>query len=243
MVTFATHSNSMTVRFASAALAMTFLSACSQGQKGRVVLTNEMDSVSYAIGADIGANFKRGKLDSVNIDAIAMGLRDGLDSATMMDQATLEQVVQGYMMKLQEKRMAEDQAKGEENRIAGETFLAENGKKAGMVTTESGLQYEVVTMGTGPKPTAQDQVSVHYTGTLIDGTKFDSSVDRGQPATFPVGGVIRGWVEGLQLMPVGSKWKLYIPSDLAYGPSGGPGGAIPANSTLIFDVELLEIVK
>jgi FKBP-type peptidyl-prolyl cis-trans isomerase FklB len=120
-------------------MAMTFLSACSQGQKGRVVLTNEMDSVSYAIGADIGANFKRGKLDSVNIDAIAMGRRDALDSATMMEQDILEQVVQGYMMKLQEKRMAEDQAKGEENRIAGETFLAENGKKAGvfMVSDEA----------------------------------------------------------------------------------------------------------
>jgi FKBP-type peptidyl-prolyl cis-trans isomerase FklB len=233
----------MTVRIVNAALAMTFLSACSQGQKGAVELKNEMDSVSYAIGADIGANFKRGKLDSVNIDAMSLGLRHGLDSNTMMDQATLEQVVQGYMMKLQERRMADEQAKGEENRVAGEAFLAENGKKPGVTTTESGLQYEVITMGKGAKPSASDQVKVHYTGTLIDGTKFDSSVDRGEPATFPVGGVIRGWVEALQLMPVGSKWKLYIPSDLAYGPSGGPGGAIPGNSALIFDVELLDIVK
>ncbi|HOZ39360.1 MAG TPA: FKBP-type peptidyl-prolyl cis-trans isomerase [Flavobacteriales bacterium] len=233
----------MTVRIVNAALAMTFLSACSQGQKGPVELKNEMDSVSYAIGADIGANFKRGKLDSVNIDAMALGLRHGLDSNTMMDQASLEQVVQGYMMKLQERRMAEEQVKGEENRVAGEAFLAENGKKPGVTTTESGLQYEVITMGTGAKPLASDQVKVHYTGTLIDGTKFDSSVDRGEPATFPVGGVIRGWVEAIQLMPVGSKWKLYIPSDLAYGPSGGPGGTIPGNSTLIFEVELLDIVK
>ena len=233
----------MTVRILNAALAMTFLSACSQGQKGPVELKNEMDSVSYAIGADIGANFKRGKLDSVNIDAIALGLRHGLDSNTMMDQAALEQVVQGYMMKLQERRMAEEQVKGEENRVAGEAFLAENGKKPGVTTTESGLQYEVITMGKGAKPVASDQVKVHYTGTLIDGTKFDSSVDRGEPATFPVGGVIRGWVEAIQLMPVGSKWKLFIPSDLAYGPSGGPGGTIPGNSTLIFEVELLDIVK
>ncbi|MBK9418507.1 MAG: FKBP-type peptidyl-prolyl cis-trans isomerase [Flavobacteriales bacterium] len=233
----------MTVRIVNAALAMTFLSACSQGQKGPVELKNEMDSVSYAIGADIGANFKRGKLDSVNIDAMALGLRHGLDSNTMMDQASLEQVVQGYMMKLQERRMAEEQVKGEENRVAGEAFLAENGKKPGVTTTESGLQYEVITMGKGAKPLASDQVKVHYTGTLIDGTKFDSSVDRGEPATFPVGGVIRGWVEAIQLMPVGSKWKLYIPSDLAYGPSGGPGGTIPGNSTLIFEVELLDIVK
>ncbi|MCU0319508.1 MAG: FKBP-type peptidyl-prolyl cis-trans isomerase [Flavobacteriales bacterium] len=202
-----------------------------------------MDSVSYAIGVDIGSNFKRGKMEDVNVDALSKGLRDGLDSNVMMDQALLEQVMQNYMQKLQEKRMAEEQAATEENRVKGEAFLAENGKKPGVTTTASGLQYEVVTMGTGPKPTASDKVTVHYTGTLIDGTKFDSSVDRGQPATFPVGGVIRGWVEALQLMPVGSKWKLYIPSDLAYGPSGGPGGSIPGNSTLIFDVELLEIAK
>ncbi|MEZ4755683.1 MAG: FKBP-type peptidyl-prolyl cis-trans isomerase [Flavobacteriales bacterium] len=233
----------MNTRIFSAALAITLLSACSQGQKGPVTLTNEMDSVSYAIGVDIGSNFKRGKMEDVNVDALAKGLQDGLDSNAMMDQALLEQVMQGYMQKLQEKRMAEEQAANEENRVKGEAFLAENGKKPGITTTASGLQYEVVTMGTGPKPTASDKVTVHYTGTLIDGTKFDSSVDRGQPATFPVGGVIRGWVEALQLMPVGSKWKLYIPSDLAYGPSGGPGGAIPGNSTLIFDVELLEIAK
>jgi FKBP-type peptidyl-prolyl cis-trans isomerase len=233
----------MNTRIFSVALAITLLSACSQGQKGPVTLTNEMDSVSYAIGVDIGSNFKRGKMEDVNVDALSKGLRDGLDSNVMMDQALLEQVMQNYMQKLQEKRMAEEQAATEENRVKGEAFLAENGKKPGVTTTASGLQYEVVTMGTGPKPTASDKVTVHYTGTLIDGTKFDSSVDRGQPATFPVGGVIRGWVEALQLMPVGSKWKLYIPSDLAYGPSGGPGGSIPGNSTLIFDVELLEIAK
>lgn len=233
----------MNTRILSVALAITVLSACSQGQKGPVTLSNEMDSVSYAIGVDIGSNFKRGKMEDVNVDALSMGLRDGLDSNVMMDQALLEQVMQNYMQKLQEKRMAEEQAATEENRLKGEAFLAENGKKPGVTTTSSGLQYEVVSMGNGPKPTASDKVTVHYTGTLIDGTKFDSSVDRGQPATFPVGGVIRGWVEALQLMPVGSKWKLYIPSDLAYGPSGGPGGSIPGNSTLIFDVELLEIAK
>lgn len=233
----------MNTRIFSVALAITLLSACSQGQKGPVTLTTEMDSVSYAIGVDIGSNFKRGKMEDVNVDALSKGLRDGLDSNVMMDQALLEQVMQNYMQKLQEKRMAEEQAATEENRVKGEAFLAENGKKPGITTTASGLQYEVVTMGTGPKPSATDKVTVHYTGTLIDGTKFDSSVDRGQPATFPVGGVIRGWVEALQLMPVGSKWKLYIPSDLAYGPSGGPGGSIPGNSTLIFDVELLEIAK
>lgn len=233
----------MTIRITTAALAMTVLSACSQGQKGRVTLVNEMDSVSYAIGADIGANFKRSKLDSVNLEAMKMGLRDGLDSASMMDDETLQMVVQGYMMKMQQERMAEEAKAGEANRVAGEEYLAKNGKRKEVTTTESGLQYEVVTMGKGPKPTAESQVRVHYAGTLIDGTEFDSSYKRGEPAVFGVGQVIRGWVEGLQLMPVGSKWKLHIPSDLAYGPSGGPGGSIPPNSVLIFDVELLEIVQ
>jgi FKBP-type peptidyl-prolyl cis-trans isomerase len=233
----------MTIRITTAALAMTVLSACSQGQKGRVTLANEMDSVSYAIGADIGANFKRSKLDSVNLEAMKMGLRDGLDSASMMDDETLQMVVQGYMMKLQQERMAEEAKAGETNRVAGEEYLAKNGKRKEVTTTASGLQYEVVTMGTGPKPTAESQVRVHYAGTLIDGSEFDSSYKRGEPAVFGVGQVIRGWVEGLQLMPVGSKWKLHIPSDLAYGPSGGPGGSIPPNSVLIFDVELLEIVQ
>jgi len=233
----------MTVRITTAALAMTMLSACSQGQKGRVVLTNEIDSLSYAIGADIGANFKRSKLEDVNLDAMRMGLRDGLDSASIMDEETLQMVVQNYMMKLQQERMAEEAKQGEANRAAGEEYLAENGKRSGVMTTPSGLQYEVITMGTGPKPEASDRVKVHYRGTLVDGTEFDSSYKRGEPATFGVGQVIRGWVEGLQMMPAGSKWKLHIPSDLAYGPSGGPGGSIPPNSVLIFEVELLEVLK
>ncbi|MCW5898046.1 MAG: FKBP-type peptidyl-prolyl cis-trans isomerase [Flavobacteriales bacterium] len=202
-----------------------------------------MDSVSYAIGADIGANFKRNKLEGVNLEAMRDGLRDGLDSSVTMDEMVLQSVVQRYMMRMQEERQAEERKQGEENRVIGEEYLLANGKRAGVTTTESGLQYEVIKMGTGPKPTASDRVKVHYAGTLIDGTEFDSSVRRGEPAVFGVTQVIRGWVEALQLMPVGSKWKLHIPSDLAYGPSGGPGGAIPPNSVLIFEVELLEIVK
>ncbi|MFN3874508.1 MAG: FKBP-type peptidyl-prolyl cis-trans isomerase [Flavobacteriales bacterium] len=233
----------MTTRLATAIAAITLVTACSKGQKARVALTSQLDSVSYAIGCDIGANFKRNKLGDVNVAALSMGLADALDSAAMMDAKEVERVVQGYMMKLQEERMKEEQAKGEENRLAGERFLAENGKRKEVVTTSSGLQYEVIKMGSGAKPTANDQVKVHYTGTLIDGTEFDSSVRRGEPIVFPVGGVIRGWVEALQMMPVGSKWKLYIPSELGYGAQGAPGGKIPANSTLIFDVELLDIVK
>ena len=233
----------MTVRILSAALAMTAIRACSQGQKGRNnEMKTNMDSVSYAIRADIGANLKRSKMDSLNVDIMAVGLRDGLDSTVKIDEEKLRVVMEGFMAKMQGARQAEEMQKADGNRAAGEAYLAENAKRQGVVTTPSGLQYEVMTMGTGPKPTAADQVKVHYTGALVDGTVFDSSVERGEPAVFGVGQVIPGWVEGLQLMPTGSKWKLFIPSDLAYGPSGG-GGKIPGNSVLVFDVELLEIVK
>lgn len=199
--------------------------------------------MSYAIGVDIGSNFKRSNMENMNIDAMAQGLRDGLKESASMDEETIQDVVQGYMMKLQAERQAEDRAKGEANRQAGEAYLMENAKRQGVMSTPSGLQYEVIKMGTGPKPTETDRVRVHYTGTLIDGTEFDSSVKRGEPAVFGVTQVIRGWVEGLQLMPEGSKWKLHIPSDLAYGSSGAPGGTIPPNSVLVFEVELLEILK
>lgn len=233
----------MTIRLLSAALATTLLTACSQGQKDGVELKTQMDSVSYAIGTDIGSNFKRAKLENVNIDALAMGLRDGIDSVALMDPETARNVIQGYMMKLQEAKMAEEQAKAEENRIAGEKFLAENGKRKGVVTTASGLQYEVITMGKGPKPLQSDTVTVHYVGSLVDGTVFQSSIEMGRPMTHPVAQFVPGWTEALQLMPVGSKWKVFIPSDLGYGSASEPGSPIPANSTLIFELELLDIAK
>ncbi|MBK9149163.1 MAG: FKBP-type peptidyl-prolyl cis-trans isomerase [Flavobacteriales bacterium] len=223
--------------------ATAFITACSQGQKGRVALATEIDSVSYAIGADIGTNFKRNQLADVNVQALAMGLGDALDSSSLMPEDLVNKVVQGYMMKLQEAKMAEERVKGEENRVKGEQFLAENGKRKEVVTTSSGLQYEVITMGSGAKPTAEQQVKVHYHGTLIDGTVFDSSVDRGEPIVYQVNGFVRGWQEALQMMPIGSKWKLFIPSDLGYGSQSAPGGKIPANSTLIFDLELLDVVQ
>jgi len=233
----------MTVRFLSAALAMTFLSACSQGQKARnTEMKTTIDSVSYAIGADIGANLKRSKMDSLNVDIMAMGLQDGLDSAVKIDAEKLQAVMQGFMTRMQAKRQAEEQAAGEATRIAGEAYLAENGKREGVVTTPSGLQYEVITMGTGPKPTAANEVKVHYAGTLIDGTPFDSSIGK-EPIEYAVTGFVQGWQEALQMMPVGSKWKLAIPSDLGYGPTAGPGGRIPGNSVLLFELELLGIVK
>lgn len=229
----------MTTRIITAFVAATTFAACTQGQKGRVQLQNEMDSVSYAIGADIGQNFKRSKLDSVNIDAIAMGLRDGLDSATILDEMAMRQVIETYMVKMQERNQAEARLKSEENRLAGEQYLAENGKKPGVVTTASGLQYEVIKLGTGAKPQATDEVKVHYHGSFVDGEVFDSSVTRGEPVVMPVSQWIPGFVEALQLMPAGSKWKLSIPSDLAYGPAGN--ARIPGGSTLLFDLELLEV--
>ena len=150
--------------------------------------------------------------------------------------------IRKYFTAMQERQQAEAAKVGEQNRKLGEAYLADNAKRPGIVTTASGLQYEVLTQGDGPVPAATDQVKVHYTGRLIDGTVFDSSVERGEPATFGVTQVIPGWVEALQLMPVGSKWRLHIPSALAYGPNGA-GGVIGPDATLIFDVELLEIVK
>lgn len=233
----------MTTRTLSAALAMTMLVACSQGQKARnMEIKTAMDSVSYAIGADIGSNLKRGKIDSLNVDIVAMGLQDGLDSAMKLDETAMRNVMQAFMMRMQTKRQAEEQALAEENRVAGEKFLAENGKRTGVVTTPSGLQYEVVVAGSGTKPVGTDVVSVHYHGTFSNGEMFDSSVERGEPAELAVSQWIPGFVEALQLMPVGSKWKLYIPSELAYGPAGS-GDRIPPNSVLVFDLELLRIVK
>lgn len=234
----------MIVRSLSAVVSITLLTACTQGQKGRnTEIKTSMDSVSYAIGADIGGNLKRGKVDSLNVDLLAAGLADGLDSTLRLDEETLQGVMQAFMMKMQTRMKAEEAAKGEKSRLAGEEFLAENGKRTGVVTTPSGLQYEVITMGTGPKPQPTESVKVHYTGKLIDGTVFDSSVERGEPAVFGVTQVIPGWVEALQMMPVGSKWKVFIPSELAYGASGAPGGRIEPHSVLVFDMELLGIEK
>ena len=156
------------------------------------------------------------------------------------DEAKAE--IQAYFTEMEKKQRAAAEELGKANAAAGEAFLAENGKRVEVKTTPSGLQYEVLTEGDGPRPEANDQVEVHYTGKLIDGTVFDSSVDRGMPATFGVTQVIPGWVEALQLMKAGSKWRLFIPSNLAYGPNGAPGSPIGPNATLIFDVELLKVI-
>ncbi|GAB4033996.1 FKBP-type peptidyl-prolyl cis-trans isomerase [Spirosoma gilvum] len=206
-------------------------------------LASERDSLSYSIGVSIAQNIKQQGPKDVNAALIAQGLDEALNGGTMrlsMDQ--VQQVIQNYYQKQMVAKNAEAVKASAENKKIGNAFLAENKTKAGVVTTASGLQYSVEKEGTGPKPTASDRVKVHYAGRLLDGTEFDSSIKRGQPAEFGVTEVIKGWTEALQLMPVGSKWKLYIPSDLAYG-DRSMGSDIKPGSTLVFDVELLDIVK
>jgi len=202
-------------------------------------LATDKDRTSYAIGQNIGKSLKpvSGELD---LDVLKRAIDDVLAGRpSRMTDADAQAALQAFSARMQEKQAAESRAQAERNAAAGKAFLAENGKKPGVVTTASGLQYQVLTAGTGPKPAADATVEVHYVGTLLDGTKFDSSYDRGAPMTFPLGGVIRGWTEALQLMPVGSKYRLWLPAELAYGAQGTPGGPVPPESTLVFDVELL----
>lgn len=202
----------------------------------KVDLTTQVDSASYAIGMQIGQNFVQQGLDTVmNIDAILAGLKDQLLKEAKLDIAETDQIVQTFFADMQKSQSGDKISEGEE-------FLAENGKRPEVTTTESGLQYEVLTMGDGPKPVASSTVKTHYEGKLLDGTVFDSSYQRGEPISFPLNGVIKGWTEGLQLMPVGSKFRFYIPYNLAYGERGA-GQLIGPYETLIFDVELLGIEK
>lgn len=195
-----------------------------------------MDKVSYALGLSIGNNFMNSGITHLQTEDFMQGLSDVLSGKKPeLDYEEAKQVINDFFGKLQ-------QEKFENNKKAGEEFLAINRKKAGVTELPSGLQYQVLRKGEGPVPTASDKVKVHYTGSLINGQVFDSSVERGTPAEFGVTQVIPGWVEALQLMPAGSKWRLFIPSALAYGEQGA-GQSIEPNSTLIFDVELLDIVK
>jgi FKBP-type peptidyl-prolyl cis-trans isomerase FkpA/FKBP-type peptidyl-prolyl cis-trans isomerase FklB len=198
-------------------------------------LSNDKEKASYAIGMQIGRSLKSQNAD-VSVPALTAGLNDALAGT----EAKLKpEEMQGALQKMQEESMKKAMEAAEKNLKEGDAWLEKNKAKPNVKTTASGLQYEVEKEGTGPMPKDEDIVKVHYTGTLINGEKFDSSVDRGQPAEFPVGGVIPGWTEALKMMKVGSKWKLAIPAKLAYGPSGRPG--IPPNSVLLFDVELLEV--
>ncbi|GHV77024.1 peptidyl-prolyl cis-trans isomerase [Spirochaetia bacterium] len=221
-------------------LSANVLFACSAegiaDRKSKANAENGADAdTSYAFGVALGADFKQAGLN-FNYDALVSGLRDTLEGKET--RITLEEAIPLIQAAMQEAMTRQTEA----NRQKGVDFLTENGKNPGVMTTASGLQYELITPGTGPKPQASDTVSVHYEGTLLDGSVFDSSYTRGEPAEFPLEDVIPGWTEGIQLMEVGSTYRLVIPSDLAYGESGA-GNFIPPNSTLIFKVELLGIVE
>ncbi len=215
--------------------------SCGQsGSVKNVKLSTPGDSAGYAIGILVGTN-NRHQVDNVpggdkiNLDAMAAAFRVATQKGTgKMTPEEADQVIRRYFD-------AEEEKEGQKSLEEGNAFLEQNKSRDGIKITDSGLQYEILSEGNGPKPDAEDMVSVHYHGTLIDGTVFDSSVDRGEPAVFGVNQVIPGWTEALQLMPVGSKWKIYLPSNLAYGERGA-GGDIKPNSTLIFEVELLDIV-
>ena len=209
------------------------LSSCSNNTTDKTPET-EMEKVSYSLGVNVATGVKAQGLDTIDANAVAKAFNDVFEGNDLdISEEESMKVLQDYFGKLQ----AAKQAKSSE---VGSAYLAENAAKKGVITTESGLQYEVLTTGTGATPTADDQVTVHYHGMLTDGTVFDSSVDRGEPAQFGVTQVIPGWIEALQLMSVGDKWKLTIPSELAYGDRGA-GGLIGPGATLVFEVELLGI--
>lgn len=204
-------------------------------------LKDEKDKISYGYGMEIGKNLKRQGIE-INPDLLAQGLKATLTGdKTLLTEEEVRATMMAFQQKMQGMRAEKQKKEGEENKGKGEAFLAENKKKEGVQATASGLQYKVITKGTGPMPKSDDTVKTHYRGTLIDGTEFDSSYKRGEPATFGVTQVIKGWTEALLMMPVGSKWQLFIPSDLAYGPGGRPG--IPPNAALLFDIELIAIEK
>ncbi|MBD5191354.1 MAG: FKBP-type peptidyl-prolyl cis-trans isomerase [Barnesiella sp.] len=203
----------------------------------------QFDRLSYALGLSMGNNFRSSGIEKISVNDFADGVAAVFYGSTpKMTYDEAKEEIRKFFTAMEEKQREAAAKMGEVNKAAGEAFLAENGKRVEVKTTASGLQYEVLEEGTGAQPTAEDMVEVHYTGKLIDGTVFDSSVERGAPATFGVTQVIPGWVEALQLMKVGAKWRLFIPSQLAYGPQGA-GNVIGPNATLIFDVELLKIVE
>ena len=193
-----------------------------------------MDKLSYAVGMSMASNLMNSGLKNIDVDSFVKAFNDVMNNSTLdLEPQEANQILQDFFSKAQDQML-------NKNIEEGKAFLEENSKKEGVTTLPSGLQYEVINEGTGEKPSATDSVKCHYHGTLLDGTVFDSSVQRGEPAVFGVSQVIKGWVEGLQLMSVGSKWRLFIPSDLAYGEQGA-GSSIQPNSTLIFEVELLGI--
>ena len=225
--------------------------AAKPGTAGKIPgLATEKEQVSYVIGMDIGKSIKPMK-DEVDLATLRRAIDDVVnDKKLLLNDEQVATVMQAFSEKMQAKqqeemikKQAEMAAQGKKNLEVEAAFLAANSKKPGVVTTASGLQYQVITEGAGPKPKDTDRVAVHYAGTVLDGTEFDSSYKRGEPAQFVLGAVVPGWAEALQLMSKGSKYKLWIPSKLGYGEAGTPGGPIPPNSALVFEIELLDIAK
>lgn len=207
----------------------------------KLELKTAKEKVSYAIGMDMAGSLKKSEI-AVDPDVLNRAIKDVLtDQKPLMTDDEVKMAIQSLQKEMQEKQQAKMMAEAETNKKAGEAFLAENKKKEGVKTTASGLQYQVMTAGKGKSPKETDTVSVQYKGTLLDGSEFDSSYKRGEAATFPVNGVIKGWTEALQLMKEGDKWKLFIPSALAYGETGTQGGPIGPNAVLIFEVELVSV--
>jgi FKBP-type peptidyl-prolyl cis-trans isomerase FklB len=233
-----------------AVIAATFFACDKIDTKGSRELKTMKDKVSYGIGLDIGRSFKQQNLAmaDVDLDKLRMGITDALSGTKpALSDSQLTETMMAFQKEMMaradstNKRKAEEnKKKGEENAKLAAEFMEKNAKEPGVVTTPSGLQYKIITEGKGPKPDSSSTVTVHYVGTLLDGTVFDSSIKRGQPVSFPVGNVIKGWTEALQLMPVGSKWKLFIPPALGYGERGA-GEQIGPNSVLIFEVELISL--
>lgn len=228
----------MTLKLIPTLAAATFLACCVHAQT-KMHFKDLNQKASYAIGADIASNIKRQGVD-LDPKAIVAGITDTFAGKTQLTDAEMKEVMAEFRTQMMAQMETKQKAVGEKNLKDGEAYLAANAKKEGVKATKTGLQYKVLKEGKGKTPKASDSVKVHYHGTLIDGSVFDSSVERGEPISFPVGGVIAGWTEALQLMKEGDKWQLVIPSKLAYGEQG-PGGKIGPNSTLIFDVELLAV--
>lgn len=216
--------------------------ACAQDEPGQDLAKPESldDRASYSFGLNLGRNFEQQGVP-INLDYLIQGMRDGLEGGeALLTDEEMNTTMQAFQQEMMARAQKEREESASKNQTAADEFLASNKTAEGVVTTESGLQYQVIEAGSGPKPGPTDQVTVHYKGTLLDGTVFDSSYDRNQPASFPVNGVIPGWGEAVQLMPVGSKWKLWIPPTLAYGERGA-GNQIGPNALLVFEVELLSI--
>lgn len=218
--------------------------ACQEKEFTKSDLNTQMDSVSYAIGMDVGNNFKK-QMVEIEPDAFFKGIKDALADSlgdSLMTDTEIQATLSSYQMELMQKQQAKRTESAEKNKTEGEKFLEENKTKENVQVTDSGLQYIVEKEGTGTSPDENDQVKVNYEGKLLNGKVFDSSYQRGEPATFVVNQVIPGWTEALQKMKVGGKWKIFIPSDLAYGERGA-GNVIEPNSVLVFDVELLDVTK